>query len=573
MRRICGRAVVMSVVVAMLSVACSGSDEPPRGQTAEPSAEASPQAGSDAVPIPEGQSLMDPGSYLARVEPAAVITTTTPWYGAANVPGFVDFGQLDEFPYAELYFMNLQEVVADPSNPGVPLDTIPAPDDLFAWFVESTGAETVGEPVSVEIDGYAGQQADLRVGADTPCAPKDERPFPQACLPIFPIGPDAFPFAPGMAYRLTVLPDVEGQTVTILYADDKDHFAERVQVAQEVVNSIDFVDAAPSGEVAASEALTLTLGVADARGRPDTPVVEHFAEQVGELSDGALSIEIEWAAGGDASEQGVVERVETGSLDLGWTATRVWDTFGVPSFQALQAPFLITDHAVLHDVLSDPIASDMLAGLEEAGFVGLGLYPDQLRHPLGYAAPLRSLDDWDGAKIRLLPSEATDALVRSLGGESVYGLGGDDLDAAIASGEVDGTETSFGLALEVAPSGSFLTGNVVWFPRVNALVASDATVSSLSEAQREVLEEAASETFAFASEVVPASDTIDAFCSGGGQLVAAEPRDLEALERAARPVYATMERDRQTASFIERIRELKGSSQQAAVLPTSCEAA
>jgi TRAP-type C4-dicarboxylate transport system substrate-binding protein len=510
---------------------------------------------------------MDPGTYLARIEPAAEITTTTPWYGAANVPGFVNFGRLDEFPYAELSLMNLQEVVADPSSPGDPIETIPAPDDLFSWFVEETGAETVGDPLSVEIDGYQGQQADLRVASDTPCAPRDERPFPEACLPIFPVGPDVVPFGPAMAYRLIVLPDVEGQTVTILYADLAENFEERVQVAEEVVRSIDF-----DVELAApTEAMTLTLGASDPRGRPDTPVVEHFVELVDELSDGAIRIEVEWEAGGDASEQGVVERVEGGGLDLGWTATRVWDTLGVPSFQALQAPFLITDHGLLVDVLSDPIASDMLAGLDGTGFVGLGLYPDQLRHPLGYAAPLRSLDDFDGAAIRLLPSEATDALVRAFGGEPAYGLNGSDLDAAIASGEVDGTETSFSLALEVAPPGSFLTGNVVWFPRVNGLFASDATASSLSDPQREILEEAASETFAFASELIGTNDAIDAYCSGGGRIVGAEPGDLEALERAARPVYRMMESDPETASFIERIRELKASLTPP-LMPTSCEA-
>jgi hypothetical protein len=90
-------------------------------------------------------------------------------------------------------------------------------------------------------------------------------------------------------------------------------------------------------------------------------------------------------------------------------------------------------------------------------------------------------------------------------------------------------------------------------------------------AQREILEEAASETFAFASELAPASDSIDVFCSGGRRIVAAEPGDLEALERAARPVYGTMERDPSTASYIERIRELKKSSTPAP-LPTSCEA-
>jgi TRAP-type C4-dicarboxylate transport system substrate-binding protein len=567
MRRISGRAVVMSVLVSLLSVACSGSEEPPEGQTPEPSVTASPDAGSAVVPIPEGQSLMDPGRYLARVEPAAVITTTTPWYGASNVPGFVNFGQLDEFPYAELNLMNLQQVVADPNSPGDPIETMPAPDDLFSWFLEETGAETIGEPVSIEIDGYQGRQADLRVAPDTPCAPRDERPFPEACLPIFPVGPDVVPFGPAMAYRLIVLPDVEGQTVTILFSDLVENFEERVQVAEEVVRSIDF-----NVEVAApTEAMTLTLGASDPRGRPDTPVVEHFAELVDELSDGAIRIEVEWEAGGDASEQGVVQRVEAGELDLGWTATRVWDTLGVPSFQALQAPFLITDHALLRDVLSDPIASDMLAGLDGTGFMGLGLYPDQLRHPLGYVAPLRSLDDFDGAAIRLLPSKATDELVRALGGEPAYGLNGSDLDAAIASGEVDGTETSFGLALEVAPPGSFLTGNIVWFPRVNALFASDATASSLSDAQRGILEEAASETFVFANELIPTSDAIDEYCSGGGRIVSAEPDDFEAFERAARPVYRMMERDPETASYIERIRELKASLTPPH-MPASCEA-
>lgn len=563
------RIVAMCAVLSLLVVACTAEESRPDDvgePTAEPAATGSLDAGSDAVPIPEGQSLMDPGSYLARIEPEAVITTTTPWYGAANVPGFADFGQLDEFPYAELLFTNLREVVAAPIAPGDPVETMPAPDDLFAWFVERTGVETVGEPISVVIDGYEGQQADVRVGTETPCTPRDERPFPGACLSIFPIGPDVFPFGRGMAYRLIVLPDVEGETVTIIYSDFAENFAERVQVADEVVHSIDFLTEA----AAPAAAVTLTLGTGDPRGRPDTPVVEHFAELVGELSDGAISIEIEWAAGGDAFEQGVVERLEAGELDLGWTATRVWDTLGVPSFQSLQAPFLITDDELLVDVLSDPIASDMLAGLEGNGSVGLGLYPDELRHPLGYAAPLVSLDDFDGAAIRLLPSEATDALVRALGAEPAYGLSGDDLDAAIASGEVDGTEISLGLAPELSPPGSFLTGNVVLFPRVNVLFASDAAASSLSDAQWEILQDAATETFALASELVGESESIEAVCSGGWEIVAAEAADIQALERAARPVYGTMEDDPETAAFIERIRELKASSTPAD-LPTTCE--
>ena len=264
-----------------------------------------------------------------------------------------------------------------------------------------------------------------------------------------------------------------------------------------------------------------------------------------------------------------MQRVETGSLDIGWTGTRVWDTLGVTSFQALQAPFLITDHVVLNEVLTDPIAAEMLAGLEEAGYVGLGLYPDQLRHPLGYADPIRSLDDTEGAAFRTGASEATEALILALGGEPVYGLNGDDLDAAIANGDVQATDTSFGLALELAPPGSFMTGNVVWFPRVNGLWTSEETASELTDEQWAILQEAASETFAFASTTVPAGDSVDAFCSGGGEVVAADRGDIQALERAAQPVYRSMERDGQTAAFIDRIRELVAASDPAP-LPTSC---
>ena len=196
----------------------------------------------------------------------------------------------------------------------------------------------------------------------------------------------------------------------------------------------------------ASDPIVIRLGTGDPRGLPDTLVVEGFADAVEQLSDGAMRVEVVWAAGGDTSvpdgfEKGVVQLVQDGELDLGLIAARAWDTVGVKSFQALQAPFLITDQELLTEVLASPMSDEMLAGLDDAGVVGLGVFPDGLRYPLGYTAPMTSLQDFDGADIRLVPSEATDALVRALGGRPVYGLSGDALDAAIANGDVDGTES------------------------------------------------------------------------------------------------------------------------------------
>ena len=332
----------------------------------------------------------------------------------------------------------------------------------------------------------------------------------------------------------------------------------------------------PAGSASTAAPITLRLGAADPQGRPDTPVVEGFAAAVEDLSDGDMRVEVEWEAAGssgtpDDYEQGVVGLVQDGELDLGWVAARVWDTVDVPSFQALQAPFLITDQELLTEVLASPIADEMMAGLDEAGVVGLGMYPDGLRYPLGYAAPMASLEDFDGAAIRLVPSEATKSLIRALGGRPVYGLNGDELDAAIAAGDVDGTEVSLGLApiiaQDVAP-GSVITGNVVLFPRVNTLFAAQDVMASLSDEQEAILAAAAEEAYAHTASAT--TEDFGAFCEADGEVAVASEAEVAALQRAARPVYGMMEADPQTATFIDEIREVKDGVTPAET-PTSCD--
>ena len=322
-----------------------------------------------------------------------------------------------------------------------------------------------------------------------------------------------------------------------------------------------------------SDPVVIRLGTGDPRGRPDTRVVERFAEAVEEGSDGRMRVEVVWEAGGDSSdpkggfETGVVGHVQAGELDLGWIAARAWDTVDVTSFQALQAPFLITDHELLSEVLAGSMAAEMMGGLDDVGLVGLGLFPDGLRYPLGYAGPMASLQDFDGADIRLVPSEATEALVRALGGKPVYGLAGDALATAIASGDVDGTEVSLGLALSVAPEGSVVTGNLVLFPRVNTLFARQELMASLSDEQQAILVAAVVEAQATATEL--ATEDVRAFCEAGGEVAIASEAEVAALQRAADPVYRMLEADPQTKAFIDQIQELK-EGQTGPDAPSSC---
>jgi TRAP-type C4-dicarboxylate transport system substrate-binding protein len=304
--------------------------------------------------------------------------------------------------------------------------------------------------------------------------------------------------------------------------------------------------------------VTLTLGTPDfpANSPPQFQDITHFARQVRQLSGGQMGIRILWhvAQGANDIEQATVSLVRDGKVDLGWIGARAWDTLGVRSFQALQAPFLIDSYPLLDAVLASPVPGRMLAGLDQAGFTGLGLYPDQLRHLNGFRKPLASLRDLRGARIRTPSSRASDALFRALGAVPVH-LAGPAFPMAVANGTVDGVDASAGFAATVG--GRFLTGNITLYTRANTLFAAAGRFARLTPSQQQVLRSAARRTLPFALATPPERGGLALFCASGGKVVTASDTAVGAIEQAAQPVYAYLEQDPQTKVFIRQIQQMK----------------
>jgi TRAP-type C4-dicarboxylate transport system substrate-binding protein len=192
--------------------------------------------------------------------------------------------------------------------------------------------------------------------------------------------------------------------------------------------------------------LTLRLGTPDPAGRASDPSIREFARQVEERSGGELRIEIDWGDQfGNIPEwdQRVARKVVDGELDMGLIPARAWDTEGVTTLRALQAPFLVTADSLLREITRGPLADEMLAGLDEAGVVGLALVPEALRHPVGFDRPLASPADFRGAALRVPVSETSYALFRSLGAVP-RDLDGDEFTRAVQDRSVRGTEASYG---------------------------------------------------------------------------------------------------------------------------------
>lgn len=336
-----------------------------------------------------------------------------------------------------------------------------------------------------------------------------------------------------------------------------------------------FGHASSGADKAGGSTAPTVLSLADAGDptQPDTPAVRFFAKRVAKLSSGGLRIHIKFQAAGDEIaevEPATVRMVQSGSFDLGWVGSRTWDNLGVTSFEALQAPFLITSDPLLDRVVTSGIADKMLEGLRSQDVIGLALIPDELRHPLGLTHRLVSLSDFAGARIRIQPSRVTSSLMRALGAIPVE-VANADVASAIDHRRIDGEELALGNAFRT------VTGNVTFFGKALTLFAGQQAYSRLTGHQRDVLREAAKQTLQHVIATSPTENALAmAFCrQSGNRIVLASKLQLAALVRASRPVYAKLERNTETRSFIATIRRLRATTPAPSppVIPPSCSRA
>ena len=198
-----------------------------------------------------------------------------------------------------------------------------------------------------------------------------------------------------------------------------------------------------------------------------------------------IRIEPVWdvaVAGTTGFDQFTAGKVVDGTYKLGLVPSRAWDELGVESLRALNAPFLLTSHAALASVLSGSLRAQLMAGLSDAGVVGLDLFPDALRHPFGFDEPLLGSEDYAGAVIWAPVSDTVTRLFRGLGAEVT------DSETSTLRG---GAEAQFSLA----PAGvTYGTGNVTFYPKTNVLVAGADLPARLGADPWSVLTDAAAAT-------------------------------------------------------------------------------
>ena len=308
--------------------------------------------------------------------------------------------------------------------------------------------------------------------------------------------------------------------------------------------------------------VSLKIGTADDDSRPGGQAVVQFVEQVRTLSGGKLLIYPVWeAAGTDVQQwdQVVARKLKDKELDLAMIPARTWDTEGVTTLRALNAPFLVTSDALADKIVtSKDMADPMMAGLDKAGATGLALMPESLRHPFGFQHALATPAAFQGQGIRTPKSDLGDATISALGGKPTD-PDGDAYGAGVRDGTLAGTETGFVIS-DGLPTPGIAAANVTFSTKVNTLVANSDVLGGLSAENREILRKAAAATreWVLVHRTTEAANAA-AYCNRGGKIVNATSADLKAFEQAEQSVYAELEQDASTKEMIDRIRGLKSS--------------
>lgn len=165
----------------------------------------------------------------------------------------------------------------------------------------------------------------------------------------------------------------------------------------------------------------------------------YMADRCKEISGGELKIQI-YPSGQLGSEQQCVELLQIGSLAITKVSTAVMESF-TDEFKVLGLPYIFKSKEHAFKVLDGEIGQELLRSSEPFRLRGLCFYDAGSRSFYTIDKPIRTPEDLDGMKIRVMKSIISMNLVKALGG-SPTPISFGELYTALQSGVVDGAENN-----------------------------------------------------------------------------------------------------------------------------------
>lgn len=254
----------------------------------------------------------------------------------------------------------------------------------------------------------------------------------------------------------------------------------------------------------AQSAIKLTLGHGAAPGNPRHEASLKFAEAVKAKSSGRIEVQVAPSAqlGDDAA---MVTAMRTGALDMSANSQGAVAN-AVPEFAAFGMPFMFSNPAQAFKVLDGPLGKELADKSAEKGLILLGTWDNGIRQMTNSKRPINKVEDMKGLKMRVPPDATLVDIMQALGAEAQQ-IKFAELYVALQQGVVDGQENPLvnihASKLYEVQKHLALTNHQF---QMTPFLMSKRTWDKLSEADRKVVQEAATEATALQRKLSQEAD-------------------------------------------------------------------
>ncbi|KUO48814.1 MAG: hypothetical protein APF76_18205 [Desulfitibacter sp. BRH_c19] len=185
---------------------------------------------------------------------------------------------------------------------------------------------------------------------------------------------------------------------------------------------------------------TLKLSLQDpATNNSEMIAANIFKDYVEAQTNGKVQIQV-YPGAQLGNERVVFEAIQGGDVDLGMITDGPMAGF-VPEITVLSLPYIFKSHPIAWEVLDGPFGkelSDLI--LDETGVRTVGIASNGFRSFSTNKKLIKTLEDFNGMKIRVMENQLYLTMVNALGAQAVPMAGGEELYSALQQGVVDGQE-------------------------------------------------------------------------------------------------------------------------------------
>ncbi|MDL2210130.1 TRAP transporter substrate-binding protein [Desulfovibrio sp. OttesenSCG-928-O18] len=261
-----------------------------------------------------------------------------------------------------------------------------------------------------------------------------------------------------------------------------------------------------------------------------------FKKKVEEYSKGEIIINNFPAMQlGGAAEN--IDQTRSG-VTFGTVLSAAFMTRTVPELEALGLPFVFDNMGQMLNALDAGLDKVFNEKLLAKGFVTLGYFNNGSRHLTNNKRAVKKLEDFQGLKIRLMPSATHLDTFRALGANPVA-MDISEVYQALQQGVLDGQENPYPViqSRNFNEVQKFVTATN-HFADVNVVIVNKKQFESLSPALQEAVRKAMKEAVAWQREKAEKDADIakDTLIKAGMQFNEITPEDRAALKKATMPV-------------------------------------